>query len=176
MLKKSCFQIKQFRLVSRKLQKTRTSVMISSRMFGIFVINEEIENTYNLLKKRCLQSMIMSFAQVTTSNDHDDFHGVMATDEPWMMGSLSTDEWWVMTSVSTDEQSRTNTRSWCNWVETTYTFFDNKVNRHHKHIFFVNNLPKLGRVCVVNDFFWIQMMTKELFAVIILSCGAVNYT
>ena len=39
-----------------------------------------------------------------------------------------------------------------------------------------NNLPKLGRVCVVNDFFWIQMMTKELFAVIILSYGAVNYT
>ena len=82
MLKKACFQIKQFCVVSRKLQKTRTSVMISSRMFGIFVINEEIENTYNLLKKRCLQSMIMSFAQVTTSNDHDDFHGVMATDEP----------------------------------------------------------------------------------------------
>ena len=105
------FKLKSSRLVSRKLQKTRTSVMISSRMFGIFVINEAIENTCNLLKNRCLQSMIMSFAQVTTSNDDDDFHGVMTTDEPWMMSSVSTDEWWVMTSVSTDEQCRTNTRS-----------------------------------------------------------------
>ena len=91
------FKLKSSRLVSRKLQKTRTSVMISSRMFGIFVINEAIENTCNLLKKRCLQSMIMSFAQVTTSNDDDDFHGVMTTDEPewWVQSALMSDEWWL---------------------------------------------------------------------------------
>ena len=98
------FKLKSSRLVSRKLQKTRTSVMISSRMFGIFVINEAIENTCNLLKKRCLQSMIMSFAQVTTSNDDDDFHGVMTTDEPewWVQSALMSDDfsqyWWAMSN------------------------------------------------------------------------------
>ena len=120
--KNHVFKLNSSRLVSRKLQKTRTSVMISSPMFGIFVINEAIENTCNLLKKRCRQSMIMSFAQATTSNDNDDFHGVMTTHEPWRMGLVSTDEWWVMTSVSTDEWCRTNTKNCWNCKKSSKCF------------------------------------------------------
>jgi len=77
------FKLKSCRLVSRKLQKTRTSVMISSRMFGIFVINEAIENTCNLLKndvfnqwswallKWRLQTMMMTFMEWWPRMSHE---------------------------------------------------------------------------------------------------------
>ena len=91
------FKLKSYRLVSRKLQKTRTSVMISSRMFGIFVINEAIENTCNLLKndvfnqwswallKWRLQTMMMTFMEWWPRMTH----------EWWVQSVLMSDEWWV---------------------------------------------------------------------------------
>ena len=95
------FKLKSCRLVSRKLQKTRTSVMISSRMFGIFVINEAIENTCNLLKndifnqwswallKWRLQTMMMTFMEWWPRMTH----------EWWVQSVLMSDEWWLQSAL-----------------------------------------------------------------------------